>query len=376
MHREKSKHTMKNNHDDNDEENELLDVTSEINDDNAKMSSTKSSMADPKQISVKFLVLIILCLQNSFFTVLRRYSQGVLKETYSKHEVLCVAEVIKMSFSAYVIYTQRDESDGPFMDHIMYLLKTSKKMLMLSLIYGLMNILSFVALRNVSAGVFTICAQLKILTTAAFSAAILNRKYSWVKWRALASLFIGVLLFSEPTWNSTAGASVADGNFMLGTSAVLIEVTLSGFASIYFEKVVKTDTEQLNIWERNFQLAFGSFPVYLLFILSSHGGEVGYFGGWSMMTVVLALFGAAGGLLVALSIKHGDAILKTLATAGAIVISSVFDYLILDGALTAVMILAGGVVIFAIIDYTFDPSPSPMVTKKLNTYSPEKEAKV
>lgn len=247
---------------------------------------------------------------------------------------------------------------------------------MLSLIYGLMNILSFVALRNVSAGVFTICAQLKILTTAAFSAAILNRKYSWVKWRALASLFIGVLLFSEPTWNSTAGASVADGNFMLGTSAVLIEVTLSGFASIYFEKVVKTDTEQLNIWERNFQLAFGSFPVYLLFILSSHGGEVGYFGGWSMMTVVLALFGAAGGLLVALSIKHGDAILKTLATAGAIVISSVFDYLILDGALTAVMILAGGVVIFAIIDYTFDPSPSPMVTKKLNTYSPEKEAKV
>lgn len=32
----------------------------------------------------RLLVLVILCLQNSMFTVLRRYSQGVLMETYSK----------------------------------------------------------------------------------------------------------------------------------------------------------------------------------------------------------------------------------------------------------------------------------------------------
>jgi len=249
----------------------------------------------------------------------------------------------------------------PFKYHILYLLKSSKKMFLLSLIYGLMNILSFVALRNVSAGVFTICAQLKILTTAAFSTVMLRRKYSWVKWRALASLILGALLFSEPAWNSPASKSLAGGNFFLGTSAVLIEVTLSGFASIYFEKVVKTDVEELNIWERNFQLAFGSFPVYFLFIYFGHGGEVGYFGGWSMVTFALAFLGAAGGLLVALSIKYGDAILKTLATAGAIVISSIFDYFILDGTLTAVMALAGGVVICAIIDYTFDPSPKLIV---------------
>ena len=34
--------------------------------------------------STKLLVLCILCLQNSMFTILRRYSQGVLKEIYSK----------------------------------------------------------------------------------------------------------------------------------------------------------------------------------------------------------------------------------------------------------------------------------------------------
>lgn len=34
--------------------------------------------------STKIIVLCILCLQNSMFTILRRYSQGVLKEVYSK----------------------------------------------------------------------------------------------------------------------------------------------------------------------------------------------------------------------------------------------------------------------------------------------------
>jgi hypothetical protein len=34
--------------------------------------------------SMKLIVLVILCLQNSLFTVLRRYSQGVLREVYSK----------------------------------------------------------------------------------------------------------------------------------------------------------------------------------------------------------------------------------------------------------------------------------------------------
>jgi len=270
---------------------------------------------------------------------------------------------VKIFFSAYVIYLQKEECH--FRSHIYHLITTSQKMLMLSIIYGLMNILSYVALRNVSAGVFTICAQLKILTTATFSTIMLRRKYSWTKWRAIISLILGVLLFSEPAWNGNIANSSSGGNFSLGTAAVLTEVTLSGFASIYFEKVIKTDSEQLNIWERNFQLAFGSFPVYFLFIYANRDSEVGYFGGWSIVTFALALLGAAGGLLVALSIKYGDAILKTLATTGAIVMSSVFEYAFLHGQMTARMALSGGVVICAIFDYSFDSTTeAPIVSCK------------
>jgi len=330
--------------------------------------------------STRLAVLVVLCLQNSLYTTLRRYSQGVRKETYSKNELLVVAELIKIVFSAWMIHkgtlsrASSDDGGGGGKDggttpaskslpeHLLELVKTSKKMSVLALIYGTMNVLSFVSLRNISAGMFTIFAQTKILTTAVFSTIILQRKYSWTKWRALISLMVGVLIFSEPMWGGEKENTVRDGNALLGTVAVLIEVSLSGFASIYFEKVVKTDALKVSIWERNFQLAFVSFPVYITFILVEGGGKAGYFGGWSLLAVFLSALGAAGGLLVALSIKHGDSILKTLATTGAIVLTGLLDSLFLGGPMNPAMVLAAVQVIVAICNYTFDATTSTTAT--------------
>ena len=189
--------------------------------------------------SMRMLVLVILCLQNSIFTVLRRYSQGVLREVYSKHEVLLVGELIKMAFSAWMISRDLPEDMPSLTTRLRYLVETSRKMFILAMIYGAMNILSFVSLRNIGAGMFTIFAQTKILTTALCSAVILKRSYSWARWRALFSLVMGVLLFSEPVWGDPSKRAANEGgSVFVGTSAVLIEVTLSGFASIYFEKVI------------------------------------------------------------------------------------------------------------------------------------------
>ena len=271
--------------------------------------------------------------------------------------MLLVGEIIKFVYSAYKITSDLGPGEKP-VPKLRYLLKRSSKMAVLAGIYGAMNILSFVSLRNISAGMFTVFAQLKILTTATCSSVMLRRSYSMTKWRALISLMMGVLLFSEPIWNKADNSKNPEGgNVILGTAAVLIEVTLSGFASIYFEKVIKTDPEQLGIWERNYQLAFGSIPIYIMFMLWEDGGVAGYFGGWSVVAGILAILGAAGGMLVALSIKHGDSILKTLATTGAIVLSATLDHYILGGPLTNIMCIAGVIVVLSICNYTFDASP-------------------
>lgn len=294
--------------------------------------------------SMKLLVLIILSLQNSLFVVLRRYSQGVLKEKYSKYEVLLVGEIIKLLVSAYMIhralreaatspsttsttaaattaaatttvsmggtsppvtsntaassvstgvpfasseddvFLQQHQQQRPnhgtaqLLERLRFVMQHAWKMIGLALIYGAMNILSFVALRNIGAGLFTIISQCKILTTAVFSAILLRRQYSGTQWRALVALLLGVLLFSEPILNSRSSSllvsditAAKEANVLLGVAAVATEVTLSGFASIYFEKVIKTDPIPMTIWERNFQLAMvrRSFLVYSVHLRSA-----------------------------------------------------------------------------------------------------------
>ena len=96
------------------------------------------------------------------------------------------------------------------------------------------------------------------------------------------------------------------------------------------------------------------------FILFEGGGQAGFLGGWSTMAFLLSVLGAAGGLLVALSIKYGDSILKTLAVTGAILLSSLLDHYMLAGPLTPIMVIAGAQVVIAICNYTFDLTPIKM----------------
>jgi UDP-sugar transporter A1/2/3 len=74
-------------------------------------------------------------------------------------------------------------------------------------------------------------------------------------------------------------------------------------ASIYFEKVIKTAGTKLTIWDRNFQLAFHSILLFVGMVAYetiTTGKEPG--GGWTWLSVAVAVLGALGGILVALSV--------------------------------------------------------------------------
>jgi drug/metabolite transporter (DMT)-like permease len=75
---------------------------------------------------------------------------------------------------------------------------------------------------------------------------------------------------------------------------------------------------------------------------------------WSWVTVLVAVLGAAGGLLVAATLKYADAILKTLAAAGAIVLATVLGHYFLDGPLDLIILIGSCVAIVSIANYTLD----------------------
>ena len=366
------------------------------------------------------------------------------------NDVLLVAELIKLVFSIYMMSCSKgnvdvhehddadaDEEDGKdslldssksgtqrtnssstnnskstviTINYLMDLLLRSKKMLVLAVIYGVGNVLSYYALAQIGAGMFVVIANLKTLTTAGFSVGMLGRTYSSTKWRALILLVVGVVLFVLPTLdvdvdndeeeNGTGhdggdnidvatkdrrllgtievlgdeenveedkndydyddGTMIEEslGHFAsnksgvgLGVILVLIVVTLSGYASIYFEKVIKSDP--FTIWERNFQLGFYSILIYMSLIFFANDKP---YSNWTPMASILSVLGATGGLLVALSIKYGDSVLKTLAISGSIVYANIVDHICFGGPLNQQMGLSAIVVVIAVLNYNFDVS--------------------
>ena len=71
------------------------------------------------------------------------------------------------------------------------------------------------------------------------------------------------------------------------------DVILSGFASIYFERVLKSVEETYSVWDRNFQLAFWSASIYLPILI--YDNPTNPFVGWSGVAVACSAVGALGG---------------------------------------------------------------------------------
>lgn len=154
------------------------------------------------------------------------------------------------------------------------------------------------------------------------------------------------------------------GQSILGVGAVLVMVCLSGFSSVYFESVLKNQTEKVTIWERNFQLAF--YSVLLVTLLRGYemiiatidndyeSNAFTLFKGWSFVTVILGVTMASGGLLVAATLKYADAIMKTLSTAGSIVLATIMGSLLLGDTLDIFVGIGCLCTILAIVNYSFE----------------------
>lgn len=152
----------------------------------------------------------------------------------------------------------------------------------------------------------------------------------------------------------------------IGYLMTIASVTISGFVSIYFEKVVKSKEEMITIWERNFQLCF--YSIVFCFVMNMYttaqnsANSEPYtppLAKWSSLTLVVAVLGAGNGLIVAATLKYADSILKVLAQAGGIIISTGLGYMFQGEPLDIFVVVGCLVAILSIMNYTFDTTLQP-----------------
>lgn len=242
-----------------------------------------------------------------------------------------------------------------------------------SLIYVLQNNLLYVSASNLDAATYQVTYQLKILTTAMFAVVMLRKKLLSTQWGSLLILVCGVAAVQLSQGGENRVISVEQ-NRTLGFAAALGACVLSGFAGIYFEKMLKTS--DLSVWMRNIQLSLLSLPLSLITAFANDGSaisEKGFFYGYDWFIYFLVLLQACGGLIVAVVVKYADNILKGFATSLAIVLSCVVSIYLFSFVLTAQFAFGTLLVIISVFLYGHDPNKSKGAKKVSNNTRDDEE---
>ena len=329
---------------------------------------------------IKYAALFLLVAQMVGLVLLMRYSRTQPRAPdqplYLASTAVFVMEVMKLIICLVVILVQ---SNGRLCQQlVIHILQSPYELLKLcvpSLLYCIQNNLLYLALTNLDAATYQVCYQLKILTTALFSAVLLGRRFSKLKWFSLVILTIGVAIVqisgsgdhhSNHTHDNDATADhhqqqqkedVEDAenaqNRVIGLIAVLCAACTSGFSGVYFEKILKGS--RTSLWIRNVQMGLPSTIIAYVTCYIKDGDsirEIGFLGGYTKVVWTVVSVQAVGGLIVAVVVRYADNVLKVFATSFSIIISCIISSFLFDFHPTWSFLLGAGFVVTATVLYS------------------------
>lgn len=335
--------------------------------------------------SLKFMSLAVMVVQMTFLVLLLRYSR-VMGSQYMTSTAVFLAELLKLFACLVIVFRNHSmdlsarESFGEMMyGHLVDKWDETLKLAVPAGLYALQNNMLFFAISNLDSATYQVTYQLKVLTTALFSVALLGKKLSTRQWGSLVLLMVGVSMVQLTLSQPAAVVKVANlqptdapaletarrllgedvmlvQKPFLGVMAVLASACTSGFAGVYFEKMLKGSTT--SVWIRNIQLSiWGALSSFIL-ICINNGGDVlekGFFYGYSPLVVVVVLNQGLSGLIVAMVVKYADNIIKSFGNALSIILGSVLSIFIFDFHLTPMFAAGGLLVVVAGFIYGLPP---------------------
>ena len=276
--------------------------------------------------------LATFAVQNGFAVLIMRWSKVRQPEPYSSQVAVFMQEAaVKLPISI-ILYAC--ECGGPLsaLRAISFDLRERShewvQLLVPALLYTVQNTLLYVGYANAEAAIGQVTYQSKILWTAVFSVIILGKRLSPSQWLALVVLAAGVIAVqgnADRKTHEQQGSAAATQRPMMGILALVGAAVCTSVASVYFEKMLKGSSKP-SLWLRNIQLAaYCSIIAAMALIFSSDPNlsKRGWLAGFGVATWLSVLWQALGGIIVAVSIKYADNILRGFAQAIALVIGAV-----------------------------------------------------
>ncbi|PIK40471.1 putative CMP-sialic acid transporter-like, partial [Apostichopus japonicus] len=203
----------------------------------------------------KIYALLVLTLNATFYILLVRFTRARDGQQYLSTTTVLLTECSKLCISLCVLMKTHKGPVGMVKDvykNVICDMQDTFKMAVPSVIYAIQNNLAFYALTYIDAATYQVTYQLKIITTAMFMVLMLGKQLSRTQWMAIVLLFFGVALVQLESIENKEDPSQQVKFDVRGLVAILLSCLCSGFAGVYFEKILKGS--ETSLWIRNIQL--------------------------------------------------------------------------------------------------------------------------
>lgn len=314
----------------------------------------------------KLILLVGMVLQNSATVLVGRHTRSGVpaEDRYIVNHLLVVTEIGKLLLSCcFEWYSTDGNLTKSIRENILDRPYDALKIMIPALLYLFQNTLLYVALENLTAPLFQVTYQTKLVTTAAVSVIMLNRKYTFQQWVCLVTLSLGVAVVVLDQKSDDKDKDAKEQSLFLGLMAVSFACLSSALAGVYFEKVVKAPSggtekqKPVSVWMRNIQLAF--FSIVTALIQGSFAKQdeaippnVHYLHGFTFWPWVLVFLQAGGGLLVAAVIKYADNVLKGLATGVSVCFATAVSAVFFQTPISMQFVVGAGVILVSVFFFS------------------------
>uniref|UniRef100_A0A7S4DXS0 Uncharacterized protein n=1 Tax=Lotharella globosa TaxID=91324 RepID=A0A7S4DXS0_9EUKA len=265
------------------------------------------------------VALFVLTLQNISVPIMMRLARttsggGNMGNAYCIPVLVCFQEVFKIVFSIGLLVREQgglNQAIGMINQEILLKPKTTLKLGVPALCYFIQNNCQQLANSYLPAAVYAVTYQGKTLVVALMSVLMLNKKLQMFRWVAIAGLAVGVAMVQCAKAPDNASKEYAGSEFLVGLTYAVTAASMSGFAGVYFEKMIKksqpgTKSQQPSLWIRNIQLAIFTLFIGVPTVYTSASFDAADpLRGFDGVVWGLGLNNAVGGLLVALVVKSG-----------------------------------------------------------------------
>lgn len=333
-------------------------------------------------LAIKLLALSLLVFQNASVALVMRYSfvsRSEDEQAYMPSVAVFTQEAIKFLLSICLVFVEKRYR---FIAATQTLAQSLNLWDMLNVsvpafLYVVQNNLLYVASANMSPAPLQLLFQLKIFTTAVLSVAILGKRLSGKHWGSLLALFIGICIVQYSVQDEAKSQSynTAAQNPLLGLGAILVAVTCSGLAGVWFEKILKK--KEVSLWTSNFQLSLISMAISIVTIwgqTATNNSPHDWYVGFTPIVWTVVLLQSLGGLLIAVVVKYTDNIIKGYATSIATVLGTVGSVVWFNFIVSPVFLLGSAVVLVSAYVYgTAENLPASTPTAKSETNEEEAE---